>query len=99
MNQENDVRELRVKHIVHGFFGDEETLEFFKSLTPILYLDGQAYLRIIVDLEAYRQKRRAWIAVYSFLYNNAKTIATVLSIVGVLVGIFKALYSLKKHQM
>jgi hypothetical protein len=52
-----------------------------------------------VDLEAYRQKRRAWIAVYSFLYNNAKTIATVLSIVGVLVGIFKALYSLKKHQM
>jgi hypothetical protein len=36
MNQENDVRELRVKHIVHGFFGDEETLEFFKSLTPIL---------------------------------------------------------------
>ena len=99
MNQENDVRELRVKHIVHGFFGDEETLEFFKSLTPILYLDGQAYLRIIVDLEAYRQKRRAWIAVYSFLYNNAKTIATVLSIVGVLVGIFKALYSLKKQQM
>jgi len=99
MNQKNDVRELRVKHIVHGFFGDEETLEFFKSLTPILYLDGQAYLRIIVDLEAYRQKRRAWIAVYSFLYNNAKTIATVLSIVGVLVGIFKALYSLKKHQM
>jgi hypothetical protein len=36
MNQKNDVRELRVKHIVHGFFGDEETLEFFKSLTPIL---------------------------------------------------------------
>ncbi|XP_066334490.1 UPF0481 protein At3g47200-like [Miscanthus floridulus] len=98
MNQENDVRELRVKHMVHGFFGDQQTLEFFKILTPILY-PGQAYIRIIVDLETYRQKRRAWIAVYSFLYNNAKTIATVLSIVGVLVGIFKALYSLKKHQM
>jgi hypothetical protein len=96
MNQENDVRKLRVKHIVHGFFGDQETLEFFKSLTPILY-PGQAYYRIIVDLETYRKKRRAWIAVYSFLYNNAKTVATVLTIFGVLVGIFKALYSLKEH--
>ncbi|CAL4888448.1 unnamed protein product [Urochloa decumbens] len=96
MNQENDVRELRAKRVVRGLFGDQQTLEFFKDLCPNL-VAGQAYWRLFHDIEEYRQKRWVWIAIYRFVYNNAKTIVTVLSVIGVLVGIFKALLSLKQN--
>ncbi|CAN6183332.1 unnamed protein product [Urochloa humidicola] len=96
MNQKDDVRQLRVKRILDGL-SDKQTLEFFKSLSPNL-LVGYAYFEIIVGLEEYRHKRRLWIAIYRFLYNNATAIATVLSVLGVLVGIFKTLFSLKQHQ-
>ncbi|TVU23792.1 hypothetical protein EJB05_26174, partial [Eragrostis curvula] len=92
MNREEDVRELRVKRILHGRSSDRQILEFFNDLVLV---PGQAYARLIPGLAEYRQKRRVWIAIYRFLYKNAKTIVTILSITGLLVGIFKALYSLK----
>uniref|UniRef100_A0A0A8ZAY5 Uncharacterized protein n=1 Tax=Arundo donax TaxID=35708 RepID=A0A0A8ZAY5_ARUDO len=95
MNRKDDVRELRVKRIVGGS-SDKQTLELFVGLAPNLS-EGLAYFRIIIGLENYKHKRRVWISIYRFLYNNAKTIATVLSAIGVLVGIFRALYSLKEH--
>ncbi|KAL6653615.1 hypothetical protein ACP70R_008550 [Stipagrostis hirtigluma subsp. patula] len=97
MNKEEDVRELRTKRIVGGLFGDNQTLEFFKDQAPKL-MTGPTYVRIIFDLSAYRHKRRVWIAIYRFFYKNAKTIAMVLPIIGVLVGIFEALYSVKQKQ-
>lgn len=96
MNREEDARELRVKRIMHGTSSDREALEFFKDLAPSLS-QGKAYWRLIGGLEEYRQKRRLWIAIYSFVYKNFKTITAVLSTVGVLVGIFKALLSLKQQ--
>lgn len=42
------------------------------------------------------RRRPVRIAVQKFVYNNYKLIAAVLSIAGVLVGIFKAIYSLKQ---
>ncbi|TVU23795.1 hypothetical protein EJB05_26177, partial [Eragrostis curvula] len=95
MNREEDVRELRSKNILHGPSSDRHTLEFFNDLAPDL-MEGQAYWRLIEVLAEYRQKRWAWIIIYRFLYNNTKTIVAVLSIIGVLLGIFKALYSLKQ---
>ncbi|KAL6654576.1 hypothetical protein ACP70R_008041 [Stipagrostis hirtigluma subsp. patula] len=97
MNQEDDVRELRDRRIVQSFSSDQQTLEFFKGLAPNL-VTGGAYWRLIADLEKYKHKRRMWISIYRFVYNNTKIIATVLSIIGVLVGIFKTLLSLKKKQ-
>ncbi|GJN25644.1 hypothetical protein PR202_gb13499 [Eleusine coracana subsp. coracana] len=96
MSQAEDVRKLRHKGIVQGLFGDQHILEFFKDLCPNL-VAGQAYWQIFRDIEVYRKKRRLWLAIYKFVYKNAKTIAAVLSIVGVLVGIFKAILSLKSH--
>ncbi|CAN6177877.1 unnamed protein product [Urochloa humidicola] len=96
MNQENDVRELRARRVVRGLFGDQQTLEFFKDLCPNL-VAGRAYWRLFHDIEEYRQKRWLWVTIYRFVYNNAKTIVTVLSVIGVLVGIFKALLSLKQN--
>ncbi|KAL6653617.1 hypothetical protein ACP70R_008552 [Stipagrostis hirtigluma subsp. patula] len=97
MNQEEDVRELRAKGIVHGFFSDQQILEFVSGLAPDLR-PGEAYSLLMFKLAAYRYKKRVWIAIYRFFYNNAKTIATVLPIISVLVGIFKALLSLKQKQ-
>ncbi|CAN6373334.1 unnamed protein product [Urochloa humidicola] len=90
-----DVRELRVKGIVHGF-SDQQNLEFFNSLAPHLLVD-HAYDKVFEEIEVYKKRRWLRIALYKFLCNNAKTIATVLSIIGVLAGIFKTLLSLKQH--
>ncbi|CAO2142612.1 unnamed protein product [Urochloa humidicola] len=96
ITSKEDVRELRAKGIVQGFGGDQTTLDFFEGLSWYL-CPGHAYVHTIVDLEDYKRKRWLWIAIYRFLYNNGRTILTVLSLVGVLVGIFKALFSLKQH--
>ncbi|CAL4979046.1 unnamed protein product [Urochloa decumbens] len=95
ITRKEDVRELRTKGIVQGF-SDQGTLDFFDGLSTYLCA-CHAYEQTIVDLEDYKRKRWLWIAVYRFLYSNARTIATVLSVVGVLVGIFKAIFSLKQH--
>ncbi|KAL6908082.1 hypothetical protein ACP4OV_002252 [Aristida adscensionis] len=97
MNKDEDILELRRKHIVNSFLSDQQTLEFFKGLAPNL-IAGPDYWRLMFDLEEYKQKRRVWIAIYKFVKNNTKTIAAVLSVIGILLGIFKALYSFKQHQ-
>ncbi|BAF28051.2 Os11g0278300 [Oryza sativa Japonica Group] len=97
MNREEDVHELRAKGLVRGGFSDLETLEFFKNLVKQLFV-GLDYFRILAELEAYRRKRRLLIPVHKFVYNNFKAIVTVFSVIGVLVGIFKALISIKQHQ-
>jgi len=85
MNREQDVRELRARGIVDGF-SDQHTLDFFEGLSPYL-TPGHAYLRTILDIQEYKQGRWLWIAVYRFLHSNRKTIATVLPVFSVLVGI------------
>ncbi|CAO2200395.1 unnamed protein product [Urochloa humidicola] len=95
MNREEDVHELRVKRILHGNFSDQRTLSFFKDLTELIFLPPE-YTLILAQVEAYRRKYRMWILLHKFIYNNVKYIVTVFSIIGVLVGIFKALFSIKQ---
>ncbi|PNT66556.1 hypothetical protein BRADI_3g14030v3 [Brachypodium distachyon] len=97
MHREQDVHKLRAMGLIHGEFTNKQALDFFKGRHAGSMRPGYSFYAILRRLERYRQKRWLWIAVYKFVYNNAKTIATVLSIMGVLAGIFKALLDLKKQ--
>ncbi|KAL5232317.1 hypothetical protein ABZP36_031093 [Zizania latifolia] len=97
MNREEDVHELRAKGLVTGRFSDQETLQFFKTLVKHINF-GPRYFHILDDIEACRHDRWLWIALRKFVYNNIKTIVTVFTVVGVLVGIFKTLLNIKQHQ-
>jgi hypothetical protein len=97
MSREEDVHELRMKHILHGDFSNQRTLIFFKNLIELTAVPNQ-HAALLAHIEAYRRKRWLWIPVHKFIHNNLKTIVTVFSIIGVLVGIFKTLMSLKQHQ-
>ncbi|OEL31508.1 hypothetical protein BAE44_0007474 [Dichanthelium oligosanthes] len=103
MDREDDVHELRAKRLVQGELTNREMLDFFKTL--IKHISGGAiYDRILGEIEDYKLKRCIWIKMYSFVYKNFKTVITVLSIIGVIGGIFKTLglplktlLFLKKH--
>ncbi|KAL6857198.1 hypothetical protein ACP4OV_018580 [Aristida adscensionis] len=96
MDQEEDVHKLRSKGVLSSRrFSDAETLAFFKGLGRHLRL-GYNYYAVMEDIYEYKRKRPVRIAVYRFVYEHHRLIVTVLSIASVLIGIFKALYSLKK---
>lgn len=95
VNRPEDVQELRTKGLVFSDFDDEDTLDFFKKLAPEINV-GDRYYQIFERLQEYRRERWLWITVHKFWYKNFKTIVTVLSVAGVLVGLFKTILSLKQ---
>ncbi|CAN6330958.1 unnamed protein product [Urochloa humidicola] len=98
VNQPEDVQELRAKGLVVSAYCNEQTLHTFKLMARELHV-GHRYYDVFKCLQEYRQERWIWIAVHKFCYNNFKTIVTVLSVAGVLVGLFKTILSLKQpHQ-
>ncbi|VAI40310.1 unnamed protein product [Triticum turgidum subsp. durum] len=97
MDREEDVHELRAKRLIHGEFTDKQTLDFFKGRHAGNLHAGDDFYRILRRLERYKQRWWMWIAIHRFVYNNVKIIIAVLSIIGVLVGIFKTILPLKQH--
>ncbi|TVU39563.1 hypothetical protein EJB05_12989, partial [Eragrostis curvula] len=95
MDREEDVHELRKSGVLSSNFSNAQTLAFFKALGQHLRL-GYNYFNTLGEIYGYMSRRPRRIAVYKFLYNNYKTVAVVLSIVGALISILKALYSLKR---
>ncbi|KAM0925650.1 hypothetical protein ACQ4PT_004059 [Festuca glaucescens] len=96
MDREEDVHELRSKRLVQGELTNKETLELVKMVVKTIIV-GPLYLHIMQEVEAYKRNRWMWIKVHRFVYKNFKAIVTVFSILGVLVGIFKTLLSLKQQ--
>ncbi|VAI81236.1 hypothetical protein VPH35_126286 [Triticum aestivum] len=97
MDKEEDVHQLRAKHLIHSFFSDHELLVFFKSLARHMRL-GHRYFVITEKIHNFKRERPLRITMHRFVYNNFRVIVAVLSIVSVLVGIFRTLMSLKQHQ-
>ncbi|WVZ54182.1 LOW QUALITY PROTEIN: hypothetical protein U9M48_005021 [Paspalum notatum var. saurae] len=95
MDREDDVHRLRSKGLVQGELSNKEMLHFFKLIVKHIS-GGPRYMDLMGEIEEYKLKRWMWIKVHKFIYKNYKTIAAVLSIIGVLVGIFKELFSLKR---
>ncbi|XP_062192464.1 UPF0481 protein At3g47200-like [Phragmites australis] len=94
MDRKEDVHMLREKRVLHGTLSNKQALGFFKDLGQNLCF-GRRYFATLEQIEAYKRNRWVCIVPYKFVYNNFKVIAAVLSITGVLVGIFKTLLSLK----
>ncbi|KAM3206988.1 hypothetical protein ACQJBY_062274 [Aegilops geniculata] len=97
MNREEDVHELRNKQVMQAKLTDKETLDFFKSVVKRLD-GGRLYNGIMAEIDNYKGRRRRRIKVYRFIKKNKRSIIAVMSIIAVLVGIFKTLLSLKTHQ-
>uniref|UniRef100_A0ACD5X953 Uncharacterized protein n=1 Tax=Avena sativa TaxID=4498 RepID=A0ACD5X953_AVESA len=97
MHREEDVHELRAKRLIHGEFTNKQALDFFKGRHAGNIRPGYDFYSILRRIERYKQRYALWIAIHKFVYKNVKTILAVLSIIGVLAGIFKALLSIKIH--
>jgi hypothetical protein len=95
MDREEDVHELRAKHLLQGGGGltNSEVLNFFTSLQS-LRLEC-CYVRIMEEIEDYKAKRQVRIKVHAYVYKNMKTIVAVISAIGALVSIIGTLASLK----
>ncbi|CAL5004344.1 unnamed protein product [Urochloa decumbens] len=100
MDSEADVQRLRAQHLLYSTFSNAQALGFFKGLARHLRF-GQRYLAVLEMIQAYKRRRAVLIILHKLLYSSFKamTIATLFSIVGMLVGIFKTLLdnSDKKH--
>jgi hypothetical protein len=97
VHREEDVQELRTKHLLQGGAGlvNKDALDFFTSLQSLPLRGSSCFVRIMVEIENYRVNRRLKIKLHAFFYRNKKTIVTVFSIFGVLVSILGTLLSLK----
>ncbi|XP_062192465.1 uncharacterized protein LOC133895960 [Phragmites australis] len=98
MDGKEDVHVLREKRVLHGTLSNKQALGFFKDLGQHLRF-GSQYFAILEQIYAYKLHRSASVAALRFLFNfvviNIRVIAAILSITGVVVGIFNALLSLK----
>ncbi|KAL6643787.1 hypothetical protein ACP70R_018553 [Stipagrostis hirtigluma subsp. patula] len=83
VNRGEDVQELRARGIINSAMSDDDTLGFFKWAAPSLRV-GERYFHISENLQEYKEKRWIWIATHRFIYQNIKTIVTVLTVVGAL---------------
>nr|CAB3481979.1 unnamed protein product [Digitaria exilis] len=95
MDREEDVHVLRRSGVISSIFSDQQTLVIFKCFAQNIRM-GFNYLDTLGEIDGYMRHRPVRIAIHKFVYNNYKTIAAVLSIAAALIGVMKAIYSLKR---
>jgi hypothetical protein len=95
-DNDNDVQELRKKHILQGGaeLNNSDALDLFTSLEKHLR-NGKTYLRIMFDIENYRVDRSPWTKLYRFWHRNRRTIIAVVTAVSGFAGFLGTLKSLK----
>ncbi|KAG0530953.1 hypothetical protein BDA96_05G232200 [Sorghum bicolor] len=101
VHREEDVQELRTKHLLQGGAGlvNKDALTFFTRLQSLPLRGSNCYVRIMMEIEKYKVNRQMQIKVHAFFYKNKRTIFAIFSVVGVLVSILGTLMSLKKRSM
>ncbi|CAL5009757.1 unnamed protein product [Urochloa decumbens] len=84
--------------VLYSTFSNKQALGFFKGLSQHLRF-GSRYFAVLEQIDSYKRQKSVRIAIHRLLYNSFKamTIATLFSIVGVLVGIFKTPLDNKKQ--
>jgi hypothetical protein len=99
VHREEDVQELRTKHLLQGGAGliNKDALTFFTRLQSLPLRGSKCYVRIMMEIEKYKVKRQVQIKVHAFFFKNKRTIFAIFSVLGVLVSILGTLVSLKKH--
>lgn len=97
VDREEDVHELRTKHLLQGGRGltNEEALHFFTRLEKLRI--GSIYYRIMKEIENYKVNRPLHTKFNVFVHKNKKAIITVVPIIAALIGILGTLMSLKSR--
>ncbi|KAL6654524.1 hypothetical protein ACP70R_007989 [Stipagrostis hirtigluma subsp. patula] len=97
VDREEDVHELRTKHVLQGGGGltDKDALKFFTSLQHLR--GGPCYYETMKEIQNYKETRRMQTKLHAFVYKNMKTIVMVCSAIGALVSILETIKSLKGH--
>ncbi|GJN12560.1 hypothetical protein PR202_ga30846 [Eleusine coracana subsp. coracana] len=94
MDKEEDVDVLWGRGVLLTSFSNAQAMDFFKGLGQNLRF-GVLYLAALEAIGAYRREMSGWITTYRFIYINYGIIVALLSVAGVLGGIFQTLISLK----
>ncbi|KAJ1277173.1 hypothetical protein BS78_05G274600 [Paspalum vaginatum] len=94
VHRKEDVHERRRKRVLQGGAGlvNKDALSFFTSLQSLP--QGRRYVSVVVEIKEYKERRRVRIKVLAFVYKNRKTMVTVFSAIGVIVGFLSKLKSL-----
>lgn len=93
VRREEDVRELRRKRILMGAgLIDKEAFDFFCGIQGLRL--GTNYVRVMDQIACFVPRTPMRTKVHALVYRNGKTVVTVLSAIGALVGILKALQPL-----
>ncbi|KAF8737420.1 hypothetical protein HU200_014147 [Digitaria exilis] len=97
VDREEDVHELRTKHLLQGGGGltNNEALHFFTRLSKLRL--GSRYYRIMKEIESYKVNRPMLTKFNVFFHKNKKAIITVVPIIAALIGILGTLMSLKSR--
>lgn len=98
MHGEEDVREMRAKHILDGHRTNAEMLTFFKGVVKLLPDTGFRFAYIMSSIAGYKARRRIRTKLHRLVYTNLWTIIPVVTIIGTLVAIFQTLLSLNQGQ-
>nr|CAD1840821.1 unnamed protein product [Ananas comosus var. bracteatus] len=93
ISREEDVKELRSKKILYGGLSDQQSLSFFKSLSPYL-MTGNDYMSLLQHLNDYHRRRKVRVFIHKIVYNNFNFLLAATSVVLFLITILQTIFTI-----
>ncbi|XP_020195095.1 UPF0481 protein At3g47200-like [Aegilops tauschii subsp. strangulata] len=95
LDKKEHVHDLREKGVIQGGgLTSEETLVFFIYIGKNMRV-GRNYLKIMIEVEDFKQKMTCYLKLWLSIKKNRTRIMTVISAIGVVIGILSSLPALK----